>query len=662
MESSNLLPHLQQLTIRNKDGPSKPGPQSHSTPTQRLHVGIDFGTTTSSICYDEVAGITSLSERALAQNVICEPSDVSSHRIPSVAFVYGDITSNGNTYLVLKLGEFPGDSLSSRLLTKIELMKMALLPTYHETPRDPLSASMLQSLKAQHEDAIRKIQFETMSNQMYTQDPLTGQFEPCTVNSMHDLITLFFNFLWRLTMKHCATTHNMTVENVVNLFQANVHVAVSAPALVQEDYERADRLHDSMLNTYCLLLARAGYPRSTSLLFEAKSAALFHIITNIQRTHTSMTQTQQLHATTVVDIGGGTTDICCLRPDNIDDATVMFGDNFGASTMDGSLKINEVFKELLRTQLPGSVLQLAPEFNGSESDFLEALATQFEREKRTADSHARRCELRVPCRRKPLLYADFFVNGHFFLNPGTMQKIFDNWLQNIFHQVEKEMRDHGLFQPSASIGLTGWGSRPPYILAAFERRYHEKGINVYMVGDFINHPAVAQGNFLALTAQRGALRRVARTTFVTHDDLTSCFGRTHVRNTTNLIDKDDNLNDPAKVFPKTGAFVMENPVFPLSLNIAIKDDTGFGSIEAEGEMKVKLESLGRCGFRLETGSNGATVLKFQYSVQICWQGPMTLVVLTVPHTGQMDNPNRNRDLDLVVSLPVNIQKHAARMG
>ncbi|KAH0846180.1 hypothetical protein AYO21_09193 [Fonsecaea monophora] len=653
---------MQSLISRRKHFPLNQNHQSNliQPDTHRLKVAIDFGTTTSSICYDEVAGVEPLQSRKVARNVVCNPYETTRHRVPSTAVVHEDIASGGRKRLVLKFGENLDADRPHGVLAEITLMKLSLLPLYLEKSSDRLTVNMLNSLKARHQDALRKIQFEAVTSDMYTQDPLTGQFRLCAVNSMEDLITLFFEFLWHLTMRHCAAAYGIGVEDVTSLFHESVDVAISVPSI---------GLDDSPMGNYQQLLNKAGYPKNTCILFEGKSAGLFHLVTEREGKNDRLDQVERQRASIIVDIGGGTTDICFVRPSDINDETVMLGSSLGLSVVDGSLKLNELFKEHLRQEVPEGLLQYMAEFPGTESDLLDAFAADFEIQKRDTGTHLNDIRIQPHCGALKVtkeLHGDTFklTEDGLFLRNFMLRRLFDMWLDNIFRLVDEEVREARLYNPgvqSVTICLAGWGSRPPYVLEAFGNRYRQQGTTVVMVQDLDQSPAVAQGNFLSLASQMIIQKKVARATFGTRLHTSSSFRHVNTHGTQWVVLQGTDLDDPRQQSSLTRTVVTENPVFPLTLKFDIMSDTEFQWVENEGKVQIEFESLGSCGFRLEQRGDGVTVLKVQYSVHVCYRGMVSLMVLTVPHTGDFDNTERNRNLDMIASQPINIQKHAARM-
>ncbi|OAL33385.1 hypothetical protein AYO20_07396 [Fonsecaea nubica] len=633
---------MQSLISRRKHFPLNHNHQSNliQPDNYRLKVAIDFGTTTSSICYDKVAGVEPLQSRKVARNVVCNPYEPAGYRGPSTAVVHEDIASDGRKRLVLKFGENLDAGRPHGVLAEITLMKMSLLPLYLEKSSDRLTVNILNSLKARHQDALRKIQLEAVTSDMYTQDPLTGHFRLCVVNSMEDLITLFFEFLWHLTMRHCAAEYGIGVEDVTSLFHESVDVAISVPSIGPDD---------SPMGNYQQLLNKAGYPKNTCILFEGKSAGLFHLVSEREGENDRLDRVERQRAFIIVDIGGGTTDICSVRPSDINDETVMLG-AFAA----------------------GISRRLAPIYGGipwTESDLLDAFVAKFEFHKRDTGTDMNDIEIQLyrgALKLTEELRRDTFelTRDGLVLRNFMLRRLFDMWLNNIFHLVDKEVRDARLYNSgvqSVTICLAGWGSRPPYVLEAFGNRYRQQGTKVVMVQDLDQSPAVAQGNFLSLASQMIIQKKVARATFGTRLHISSSFRHVDTHGTQRVVHQGTDLDDPRQQLSLTRTVVTENPVFPLTLKFDIMSDTEFQWVENEGTVQIEFESLRNCGFRLEQRDDGVTVLKVQYSVHVCYRGMVSLLVLTVPHTGDFDNTERNRNLDMIASQQINIQKHAARM-
>ncbi|KIX96670.1 uncharacterized protein Z520_07389 [Fonsecaea multimorphosa CBS 102226] len=376
----------------------------------------------------------------------------------------------------------------------------------------------------------------------------------------------------------------------------------------------------------------------------------------------------------VVDIGGGTTDLCYVCPGDIGEKTLMLKGDRGVSTLDGSVKINKMFIEHLRTQVPRQVLEAllglastALEFD----DVLEFFSSEFEFHKRIAGKNPQAFVITTSYKThlstrdchgiQETEYPDFLVTEDGLLvKGGVMQRIFCDWLKNIFHVVDKTLRR--LQRQSATIVLTGWGSRPPYVFAAFVDRYSRQGVNVEMVSDLAKTPVVAQGGFLALATQKNIMRKVARADLMYRLNSTSSFRHLDHEGTAQiLVEEGADLGNLNQQFSNRRTVITENPVFPLTLKLDILTNREFGTMENEGTIQLELESLERCGFQLEQRAGGIPVLELEYSVKIDLSGLGTLLVMTVPYTGHFDDIISDSSLDMVVSELVNIEKHAALM-
>ncbi|KIX96671.1 uncharacterized protein Z520_07390 [Fonsecaea multimorphosa CBS 102226] len=131
-------PNVKQFVIRSKSSHLEQNKQSCSDSSKkaRILVSVDFGTTSSSVCYDDgVVGQIPLSGQLLAKNIVRRPGAEARIRIPSAAVVLRDTSKDGCKRMVLKFGEeFAGLEPSDRLLARFELMKMSLLPPHDQAP------------------------------------------------------------------------------------------------------------------------------------------------------------------------------------------------------------------------------------------------------------------------------------------------------------------------------------------------------------------------------------------------------------------------------------------------------------------------------------------------------------------------------------------------
>ncbi|OAP61399.1 hypothetical protein AYL99_03602 [Fonsecaea erecta] len=640
----------------------------------RLQVGIDFGTTTSSVCYDVITKLSPLQDQELAKVLVDQPQNPGCHRIPSVAFVFTAIDNDNSRRMVLKFGEHPGREHTGRIVAQFQLIKMALLPVYNQASEDPITKQSLQSLKETHDDGLRRIKAHASGQKLYSQDPLTGEMILSTVDTMEDLIRLFLVFLWRLTMRHFATILGETVEFVIPFFQDRVGIAISCPVLTQDD---------PIMDVYHRLLDAAGYPKSTWVLSEAKSAALYHIATKLAQANEGEDQEEKIlgnlhkQATIVmVDIGGGTTDICAITPTEIDEESIVFGDCVGSSTPNGSLKLNEIFKRRLQAELPQFLRSIDARLGCNEAQIAESYAARFEIVKRTVPQlpphYLIDPDLNIPeLIQEPLPPRFVEAPKTCKLSSQQMQYVYDTWLTEIFETEIFELVNRVISQSGENssgrlpvIVLNGWGALPCYVFQAFQHHWGPWGFDVQMVKDLEKVPGVCQGNFLALTTQKIVRRKIARASF--------CTATLHQENLFFVIDgydpiqlliyQNEDLGNPNKQFRKTCALRANNPVFPVTLKVVIASDRAFSRSppKLEGTIQVELQSLEQYGFQLQS-DDGTLFLEFEYSVELCMRGLLTWLILTVPHTGNFDNVHRDTGKDMLACQQVDIQKHASQL-
>jgi len=383
------------------------------------------------------------------------------------------------------------------------MMKLHLLSGQDGAAHDPTTMDMLNDINQHHENVMQAICNESFDVRCRVQDPLSQEYKICNIRSVRCIIKEFLRYLLQSAKAHFASRHELQPAVVTTIFQEKAEVAISVPTNAFWT--------DSTVDNFQELLREAEFPEVTILVSEAKSAALYHVFDLSKTAGTDAAKKIAKQITFIADIGGGTTDLTCLGSyyATKDSGTICFGEIVsGVGSMDGSEKLNTLFKQYLRQQLPGGISELAPEFQGSELQISEVFSNAFEVAKRNFDnteaSYNVAPRFTTPLRLQKIDLEDCVVDGRrLILDACIMQGIFDEWLagivsmlQEFIADVTREWRD----DTPIVVGLTGWGSLPPYVLQFVNAHFSSQGVRVQMM-ETKTRPAVALGNYLQLVNQ-----------------------------------------------------------------------------------------------------------------------------------------------------------------
>ncbi|KAK4948575.1 hypothetical protein LTR10_012579 [Elasticomyces elasticus] len=478
----------------------------------RLHIGIDFGTKSSSICYDRSSSPLRLLDCEAAANIIDDHNR--SDRIATVAAFTEEHDTTTNTSWQLDFGARASrntTSIGQKHIVKIEMMKLHLLCGQGGANHDPTTMHMLNDINEHHENVIRAICNDSSGVRCRVQDPLSQEYKVCNIRSVRCVIKEFLRYLLQSAKAHFASRHELQPAAVTTIFQEKAEVAISVPTNTLWTDSTMDRFQE--------LLREAEFPEVTILVSEAKSAAFYHVFELSKTAGTDAAREIAEQITIIADIGGGTTDITCLGSyyATEDCDTISFGEiASGVGSLNGSEKLNTLFKQYLQQQLPGGISELVPGFHGSELQLSEVFATAFEVAKRNFDNTeasydvAPRFATRLRLQKMGL--EGSVVHGdRLTLDACIMQEIFDEWLAGIVSMLQEFMAEVTRGWTNTTpivVGLTGWGSLPPYVLQFFNAHFSSQGVRVQMM-ETKTRPAVALGNYLQLVNQDLAHTQIA---------------------------------------------------------------------------------------------------------------------------------------------------------
>ncbi|KAI1612844.1 hypothetical protein EDD36DRAFT_464993 [Exophiala viscosa] len=618
----------------------------------RLRIGVDFGTKSSSLSYDRATLYTPLAHCKAADKILKDYNG--SHRIESVAAILQNIDDPQDTVLVFGAAANEDPSVTSRkLLGKIPMMKLDILYEGTQAFQDPVIINMLEDLQHQHREVLDAICNGPTQAQCRVQDPLSGRYNVRTIRSIRCVFREFLRYLLQSAKAHFASRSELQPAITEMIFAEKAGVAVSIPTI--------SSCHDSTMDDLRELLHGAGFPKRTCLLSEAKSAAWFNLLEQAQGIGADIPHFAREQILIVADIGGATTDVSFVAPCRTgeDGSGIMLGElNDGVGPLNGSQKLNEMFKGWLRERFPGGVLQLAKAFQGSERDLLEAFAAGFEVKKWSFRKSDCRVEIR-PHSKAPLVLRDFegddfaAVEDRIILHSSVMGKFFDEWLSGIINMLEEcvnKVKQELEESVSVVIGLTGWGSLPPFVLE--ETQSHFGGRIPVQMMETKRTSAVAQGGFLQLTTQPVFDAQTARASF---DIRTPDIYKRVICEGADLSDgHEHSLN---------GELCFRDSEFPVHLIFVVLRDEQYGSMETAGLLKLMISSLEQGQFQLEKHADGSSYVRIQYRIQLQSDELMPRLMLTVPYGGRFLNVSGGAGPDMSNHMVIrDLYEHFAHKG
>lgn len=497
---------------------------------KRLKVGIDFGSTTSSVCWDFAIEYTPLAE--------CCPPQFFSDRLPTVANVVRTKGIDGIQFDTIVFGNQPIQdvSTSTEVITRIEFMKLSFA-SIEIGPElrlcgDGEEIGWFFMIGGHHDEAIKRLHLgddwnnldinegylNITKTSLRTADPLLGTYETVDISQIDCFVTLYLRYLLRLVKSQVAAKMNIDLKTLDLLFHQYTDVAVSVPVIWNVDAK-------ARLRT---VLHLAEFPATTSWVSEGKSAALYHLVAN---KHHLEAFCHSINV--VVDIGGGTVDISSVLA-NRNGTTGIFNvaeihPQYGM--MRGSQSLNEIFKKhMIKTLKPvATVVRTAFSDDDDDDENEEPLSLS---ERQVFDAVGRGFEMIKwkfdNCQNDeyehmffPDLLPDVFdemtyngfriLGGRIYVKHSFLRQLFNEWLGPIITKVGRiilELKSAPSLPKSIEIALTGWGAFPPYVKRVFQGSFESQGIQVKMA-ELKEQPAVVMGNHYALLSQRILDRRTA---------------------------------------------------------------------------------------------------------------------------------------------------------
>ncbi|KIV83354.1 hypothetical protein PV11_05387 [Exophiala sideris] len=482
------------------------------TDDYRLHIGIDFGTKFSSVCYDYSRPSIPLINCHAASETVKDYN--TSDRFASIAaFTQADDVAT-KTLWQLEFGaralrSTRSTTIGQNRVVKVEMMKLHLISEQYAETLKPRMWHVLNDLNQHHADVMHAICNGGREVSCRVHDPLSQQYRVCSIRSVDCIIREFLLYLLQSTKARIAKRHKLTPAVVTTIFRKKADVAISVPT--------NEMWTDSIMFDFRYLLQKAGFPEATILVSEARSSALYHAFELIKAAGFDVAEktagkiTEQI--TIIADLQVDTTNITCLGSYHATEGscTISFGEiSSGVGSLDGSEMLSTLFKQYLRHelfQLPGGVSGLVPHFQGSQDQILDACAAGFELVKQDFDNTRASYEVapRFDADRQPrLLHIDqrgIIVDGNqLILDASIIQAIFDEWLTGIASMLRAVILDVTKDWKETTpvvIGLTGWDwyRLPPYVLQFLTAHFSSQRGPVQVIEI---KTRLAQGNYLQL--------------------------------------------------------------------------------------------------------------------------------------------------------------------
>ena len=406
-------------------------------------------------------------------------------------------------------------------------------------------------------------------------------------------------------------------------------------------------------------LHAAGYPERTRLFCEAESAGLYHLCRMIGTGQQVLPDVKEVII--LGDIGGGTVDIVALFI-YTDDGAIQIGQLGHASgSLDGIEKLNRCFTSYLNKELKedGGIKSLASFLRDGDSisDVERALEAGFELKKRNFDGRGFSRYHVVPelgsrCL-DPIDSHTFDVQGNEVILPNaTMRNIFEEWLEGIFMSLEQlraKIEPLRGSKVSLSVGLSGWGSLPPYVQTKLENLFSDSKVPVIRF-DVKIESVVAQGNYMSLQLRSSSLR--ARLGWGVLDE------EGHERYVFN--ENDDLSGRTADSYFINGTREFSENHAPWTDALQRSIDARFGVIHSKygaGYVQTLQIEIPRATHVVSNQEKNSGRLSFEYSVHLEFRAGHGRLVFKIPHTGQFGSEGRELAKDLRKVFPLgNIYK------
>jgi hypothetical protein len=476
-------------------------------------------------------------------------------------------------------------------------------------------------------------------------DVFTNQATLREFGSIQDILVELLRYQLQLTKKTIWEISGLDKNQVNQLMATRTRIGVSATTA----------FGNTPLDDLQYLLGEAGFPEKTTILSEAKSAAIYSVLRLKEQSETlryGPGGAIDLHNRNfiVVDIGGGTTDVAVVKVLSTTPSQKLREVQPVTACMNGSEALNDIAATCVLQHFGRAwVSEVLNGFNLKEERLLQYIRTRFRTVKKNFDplDSSSRNQAIFPEEIERVLrpyynYLNFTVE--------LVQKIFETWLGDIVRLVRQQrslLEAHAEGAEEVPIILTGLGSSPRFIEQHMRAMI---GTTVLTINPNMCS-SVAFGGYLSMLDRDLFQQAIARFSYgiIKQRNTAQGDGRLHLTEEPEwLIKKGDALSS-TNVLSYDGVLHIENPKFPLHIVQKIIKSTDatihereFLNLEAEidrgtiiQEDTLDLEVTQQVsGLERKTRRDGTSFIETQFKLEIAFTGPQCKCTMFVPKDGK----------------------------
>jgi len=638
---------------------------------REIVISMDIGYKNLSVCWDVIDG----AENVVFNSQIGRVKHGESTRLgraPAVVAAFKDSPrpALGETQYIFEFTSpaFSGmQNIASSPCKQFSLLKQCLVPE-DATPLSNLAPrSWYRRTNNWNKRLAKKV---ASSGEVKISDVLTNKTTLQEINSVDDVFAQLLRHCLQATKKEIFENSGLTIAQIDDLIATKARIGVSATTA----------FGDGALDKLRRLLGIAGFPRNTTILSEAKSAAVYCVLCH----EASVTQALELSPGSkgklgdkkfmVVDIGGGTTDVAVVQVLSTAPTLKLRDIQPVAACMSGSEALDHMAIDVVREHFRNDWCHIASKANLGDNRLRQQVREQFENVKKDFNPLKHRNdakELQIfPESIHRIQGEGIQAKGYdLHFTDQAIQQYFEAWLKDIIQLVQDErtrLETAGEALSEIPIVLTGLGSCPEFV----EQHIRSKtGATVITINPSAGS-SVAYGGYYSMLNQGLARRSVARFSygFITPpntrvwlvEDLDTP-GKVYKTPDLNnparvetpiwLVRKDDDLSENNK-FSCKGVMIIKEPLrFPLRIGIKIiksmdpriherspstlQDDINSGAvIEEEGLLEMEMDQKRSGLVREADKEDREAMIETQFRVEIIFKGLQCEMQLIIPKSGK----------------------------
>ena len=409
--------------------PSHLGTPYLRIPKARLKLGIDQGTQNSSISYS-FTHVEYLDDKFYTAG---EPTNARSmyldSRHRSIAAVVQDLRSDHTVERKIVFRPEAERCIKRNASKSVDNLKLCLID--ESVPGIDKYAEMLGGIHEKHQQFLRSLGDQREVN-MYS--PFDGEQEVIQINSMADVLRAFATYLLDVAKLSIKGAYGLTNTETRQIFQQKTDVAWSVPAAWTS----------SMIDEQHLILGDAGYPTTTKIFAEAKSAAAF-IARSLATKHGRYSQKVALRRAVdlypdffenkvlmILDSGRSTTDLVCVR---VIETTPQFRlrevAGSGIGSLCGSYRWNDILTSKIMWHMSEEIKEICHHQKLLEADLIESISDGFDKQKHDVDQNHTEYWIEYKCAKNGASEEDRRFWGAFACGTVRIQKLVSCQIQRV---------------------------------------------------------------------------------------------------------------------------------------------------------------------------------------------------------------------------------------